>query len=124
MSLFKETSPKIKRKINEKLRIQLLLSRSLAIFFLTVSPEYVQTGPYNRAYTESQLEAGGGFILPDFNEEQVTFSTFSRPCCRICLTNCRVPTHHVARGSHSFPLTAFHNFSMTSQENFHALAAT
>lgn len=32
--------------------------------------EYVQTGPYNRAYTESQLEAGGGFVLPDFNEEQ------------------------------------------------------
>lgn len=39
----------------------------------TLPPEYVQTGPYNRAYTESQLEAGGGFILPDFNEEQVIF---------------------------------------------------
>nr|XP_046252129.1 TP53-binding protein 1 isoform X3 [Scatophagus argus] len=32
--------------------------------------EYVQTSPYNKAYTESQLQAGGGFILPDFNEEQ------------------------------------------------------
>ncbi|XP_028999920.1 TP53-binding protein 1 isoform X2 [Betta splendens] len=32
--------------------------------------DYVQTGPYNKAYTESQLQAGGGFILPDFNEEQ------------------------------------------------------
>ncbi|KAM3625229.1 uncharacterized protein V6R79_008976 [Siganus canaliculatus] len=32
--------------------------------------EYVQTGPYNKAYTESQLQAGGGFILPSFNEEQ------------------------------------------------------
>nr|XP_057934757.1 TP53-binding protein 1 isoform X2 [Doryrhamphus excisus] len=32
--------------------------------------EYVQTGPYNKAYTESQLQAGGGFVLPDFNEEQ------------------------------------------------------
>uniref|UniRef100_A0A3Q3XFZ0 TP53-binding protein 1 n=1 Tax=Mola mola TaxID=94237 RepID=A0A3Q3XFZ0_MOLML len=31
---------------------------------------YVQTGPYNKEYTESQLRAGGGFILPDFNEEQ------------------------------------------------------
>ena len=31
----------------------------------------MQTGPYNKAYTESQLQAGGGFILPDFNEEQV-----------------------------------------------------
>ncbi|TNM90626.1 hypothetical protein fugu_002915 [Takifugu bimaculatus] len=30
----------------------------------------VQTGPYNKTYTESQLQAGGGFILPDFNEEQ------------------------------------------------------
>ncbi|XP_039986203.1 TP53-binding protein 1 isoform X2 [Xiphias gladius] len=32
--------------------------------------DYVQTGPYNKGYTESQLQAGGGFILPDFNEEQ------------------------------------------------------
>uniref|UniRef100_A0A1A7XZT3 TP53-binding protein 1 n=1 Tax=Iconisemion striatum TaxID=60296 RepID=A0A1A7XZT3_9TELE len=32
--------------------------------------DYVQTGPYNKSYTESQLQAGGGFILPDFNEEQ------------------------------------------------------
>ncbi|KAM8762418.1 TP53-binding protein 1 isoform 4-T7 [Acanthopagrus schlegelii] len=32
--------------------------------------DYVQTGPYNKTYTESQLQAGGGFILPDFNEEQ------------------------------------------------------
>ncbi|XP_062260941.1 TP53-binding protein 1 isoform X3 [Platichthys flesus] len=29
-----------------------------------------QTSPFNKAYTESQLQAGGGFILPDFNEEQ------------------------------------------------------
>lgn len=36
------------------------------------SADYVQTGPYNKAYTESQLQAGGGFILPDFNEEQVS----------------------------------------------------
>lgn len=32
--------------------------------------DYVQTGPFNKSYTESQLQAGGGFILPDFNEEQ------------------------------------------------------
>ncbi|XP_050931500.1 LOW QUALITY PROTEIN: TP53-binding protein 1 [Lates calcarifer] len=32
--------------------------------------DLIQTGPYNKAYTESQLQAGGGFILPDFNEEQ------------------------------------------------------
>ncbi|AWP01102.1 putative tumor suppressor p53-binding protein 1 [Scophthalmus maximus] len=32
--------------------------------------DYVQTSPYNKAYTESQLQAGGGFVLPDFNEEQ------------------------------------------------------
>uniref|UniRef100_UPI003AABA977 TP53-binding protein 1 n=1 Tax=Centroberyx gerrardi TaxID=166262 RepID=UPI003AABA977 len=32
--------------------------------------DYVQTGPYNKGYTESQLQAGGGFILLDFNEEQ------------------------------------------------------
>ncbi|XP_070814491.1 TP53-binding protein 1-like isoform X5 [Chaetodon trifascialis] len=32
--------------------------------------DYVETGPYNKAYTESQLQAGGGFVLPDFNEEQ------------------------------------------------------
>ncbi|XP_066557673.1 TP53-binding protein 1 isoform X1 [Amia ocellicauda] len=32
--------------------------------------EYVQTAPYNRRYTESQLRAGGGYILQDFNEGQ------------------------------------------------------
>uniref|UniRef100_A0A8B9JFZ5 TP53-binding protein 1 n=1 Tax=Astyanax mexicanus TaxID=7994 RepID=A0A8B9JFZ5_ASTMX len=32
--------------------------------------EYVQTAPYNKHYTERQLEAGGGMILPAFNEEQ------------------------------------------------------
>lgn len=32
--------------------------------------DYVETGSYNKAYTESQLQAGGGFVLPDFNEEQ------------------------------------------------------
>lgn len=36
------------------------------------SSDYVQTGPYNKSYTESQLQAGGGFILPNFNEEQVS----------------------------------------------------
>lgn len=40
-------------------------------FFFFFFTEYVQTGPYNKTYTESQLQAGGGFILPDFNEEQV-----------------------------------------------------
>lgn len=46
----------------------LLLSSLLYLISFT---EYVQTGPYNKTYTESQLQAGGGFILPDFNEEQV-----------------------------------------------------
>ncbi|XP_072573990.1 TP53-binding protein 1 isoform X2 [Paramormyrops kingsleyae] len=32
--------------------------------------EYVQTAPYNKRYTETQLEAGGGYILQDFNEQQ------------------------------------------------------
>ncbi|XP_016358744.1 tumor suppressor p53-binding protein 1 isoform X2 [Sinocyclocheilus anshuiensis] len=32
--------------------------------------EYVQRAPYNKHYTERQLEAGGGMILLDFNEEQ------------------------------------------------------
>ncbi|KAM6980615.1 TP53-binding protein 1 [Aplochiton taeniatus] len=32
--------------------------------------EYVQTAPYNKGYTENQLQAGGGFVLIDFNEEQ------------------------------------------------------
>lgn len=35
------------------------------------SLEYVPTAPYNKQYTERQLEAGGGMILPEFNEEQV-----------------------------------------------------
>ncbi|XP_026992811.2 TP53-binding protein 1 isoform X1 [Tachysurus fulvidraco] len=32
--------------------------------------EYVPTAPYNKQYTKRQLEAGGGMILPEFNEEQ------------------------------------------------------
>ncbi|XP_036399945.1 TP53-binding protein 1 [Megalops cyprinoides] len=32
--------------------------------------EYVQTAPYNKRYTERQLEAGGGYVLQDFNEGQ------------------------------------------------------
>ncbi|XP_066514248.1 TP53-binding protein 1-like isoform X1 [Hoplias malabaricus] len=32
--------------------------------------EYVPTAPYNKGYTQQQLEAGGGMILPAFNEEQ------------------------------------------------------
>ncbi|KAA0723631.1 TP53-binding protein 1 [Triplophysa tibetana] len=32
--------------------------------------ESVQRAPYNKGYTMRQLEAGGGLILPDFNEEQ------------------------------------------------------
>uniref|UniRef100_W5NA29 TP53-binding protein 1 n=1 Tax=Lepisosteus oculatus TaxID=7918 RepID=W5NA29_LEPOC len=32
--------------------------------------EYVQTAPYNKHYTESQLRTGGGYILQDFNEGQ------------------------------------------------------
>lgn len=40
---------------------------------LQPSDEYeedVQKAPYNKEYTVRQLEAGGGMILPDFNEEQ------------------------------------------------------
>ncbi|XP_070785468.1 TP53-binding protein 1 [Enoplosus armatus] len=53
-----------------------MLTASSEIDRLTNKPasddedDYVQTGPYNKVYTESQLQAGGGFILPDFNEEQ------------------------------------------------------
>ncbi|KAK1160808.1 hypothetical protein AOXY_G19633 [Acipenser oxyrinchus oxyrinchus] len=32
--------------------------------------EYVETTPYNKRYTESQLRAGGGYILQNFNEGQ------------------------------------------------------
>ncbi|KAI4876164.1 hypothetical protein NFI96_017596 [Prochilodus magdalenae] len=38
--------------------------------FPPLSLEYVQTAPYNKRYTKRQLEAGGGMILPEFNEEQ------------------------------------------------------
>lgn len=36
-----------------------------------LSTDYVQTAPYNQQYTTRQLEAGGGMILPEFNDEQV-----------------------------------------------------
>ncbi|XP_069758595.1 TP53-binding protein 1 isoform X3 [Narcine bancroftii] len=32
--------------------------------------EYVETAAYDKQYTESQLRAGGGYILQDFNEAQ------------------------------------------------------
>uniref|UniRef100_A0A8C6TGR9 Tumor protein p53 binding protein, 1 n=1 Tax=Neogobius melanostomus TaxID=47308 RepID=A0A8C6TGR9_9GOBI len=32
--------------------------------------ELVQTGPYNKAYTESQLQNGGGIVLKEFNHQQ------------------------------------------------------
>ncbi|KAH0620136.1 hypothetical protein JD844_014769 [Phrynosoma platyrhinos] len=32
--------------------------------------ELLETTPYNRSYVERQLQAGGGFILEDFNESQ------------------------------------------------------
>ncbi|XP_041918508.1 TP53-binding protein 1 isoform X2 [Alosa sapidissima] len=32
--------------------------------------DYLPTAPYNKHYIVSQLEAGGGLVLPDFNEEQ------------------------------------------------------
>ncbi|KAL2088308.1 hypothetical protein ACEWY4_015207 [Coilia grayii] len=32
--------------------------------------DYLQTAPYNKHYIVSQLEAGGGLVLPDFNEDQ------------------------------------------------------
>uniref|UniRef100_A0A4W3HSN8 BRCT domain-containing protein n=1 Tax=Callorhinchus milii TaxID=7868 RepID=A0A4W3HSN8_CALMI len=32
--------------------------------------EYVETAVYNKRYTEAQLQAGGGYILQDFNEAQ------------------------------------------------------
>lgn len=51
---------------------QLPFNVHIIIIIIIISfTEYVQTGPYNKTYTESQLQAGGGFILPDFNEEQV-----------------------------------------------------
>ena len=49
--------------------LPVMTAGSIIVF---LSTDYVQTGPYNKAYTESQLQAGGGFVLPDFNEEQVT----------------------------------------------------
>ncbi|XP_069481255.1 TP53-binding protein 1 isoform X3 [Ambystoma mexicanum] len=32
--------------------------------------EFADTAPYNKQYTESQLRAGGGYILEDYNEAQ------------------------------------------------------
>ncbi|XP_055076968.1 TP53-binding protein 1 isoform X2 [Periophthalmus magnuspinnatus] len=32
--------------------------------------ELVQTGPYNKLYTESQLQSGGGTVLKEFNHQQ------------------------------------------------------
>lgn len=41
-----------------------LCNRSLA------QEDIVQTGPYNKPYTESQLQQGGGIVLREFNQQQ------------------------------------------------------
>lgn len=33
--------------------------------------EFLEIPPFNKQYTESQLRAGAGYILEDFNEAQV-----------------------------------------------------
>lgn len=42
-------------------------------------PDYLETAPYNKHYITSQLEAGGGLVLPDFNEEQVSHRGSCQP---------------------------------------------
>lgn len=46
---------------------------------ISLSLEYVQRAPYNKHYTERQLEEGGGMILLDFNEEQVSLYSARLP---------------------------------------------
>lgn len=41
----------------------------LVVFFFYI--EFLEIPPFNKQYTESQLRAGAGYILEDFNEAQV-----------------------------------------------------
>lgn len=41
----------------------------LGYLFLYI--EFLEIPPFNKQYTESQLRAGAGYILEDFNEAQV-----------------------------------------------------
>lgn len=43
----------------------------MVIFFVFLNTEFLEIPPFNKQYTESQLRAGAGYILEDFNEAQV-----------------------------------------------------
>ncbi|KAM3827837.1 TP53-binding protein 1 isoform 3-T3 [Vipera latastei] len=59
--------------------------------------EFVERVPYNKPYTELQLQAGGGFILEDFNESQCSAAY---DCLLIADQHCRTRKYFLclARG--------------------------
>ncbi|XP_013915479.1 PREDICTED: tumor suppressor p53-binding protein 1 isoform X2 [Thamnophis sirtalis] len=59
--------------------------------------EFVERVPYNKPYTELQLQAGGGFILEDFNESQCSAAY---ECLLIADQHCRTRKYFLclARG--------------------------
>ncbi|KAM6425794.1 TP53-binding protein 1 [Liasis olivaceus] len=59
--------------------------------------EFLETIPYNKPYTELQLQAGGGFILEDFNESQCSAAY---QCLLIADQHCRTRKYFLclARG--------------------------
>lgn len=51
----------------------ILINQPLIILIIYFYIEFLEIPPFNKQYTESQLRAGAGYILEDFNEAQVRF---------------------------------------------------
>ncbi|XP_043933470.1 TP53-binding protein 1 isoform X2 [Protopterus annectens] len=58
--------------------------------------EYVETAPYSKRYTESQLRAGGGYILQEFNETQCKTA---HQCLLIADQHCRTRKYFLCLAS-------------------------
>ncbi|XP_043845133.1 TP53-binding protein 1 isoform X1 [Dromiciops gliroides] len=58
--------------------------------------EFLETPPYNKQYTESQLRAGAGYILEDFNEAQCNVAY---QCLLIADQHCRTRKYFLCLAS-------------------------
>ncbi|XP_058150023.1 TP53-binding protein 1 isoform X21 [Dasypus novemcinctus] len=62
----------------------------------TVKPEFLEIPPFNKQYTESQLRAGAGYILEDFNEAQCNTAY---QCLLIADQHCRTRKYFLCLAS-------------------------
>ncbi|KAM4749014.1 TP53-binding protein 1 [Rhinophrynus dorsalis] len=78
-------------KLNNRLKSQEFPSASSE-----EEEEYIESTPYDRRYTESQLRAGGGYILETFNEAQCNAAY---QCLLIADQHCRTQKYFLCLAS-------------------------